>query len=220
VHLPEINAETIRNAIIFLIALILSITVHEFGHAFVADRLGDRLPRSQDRVTLNPIAHIDIMGTIILPLLIALTHAPLLGWGKPVLTNPAAYTRKLRMKTGHLIVAAAGPFMNLVLATVVTLVLFIYVHVATVKPEIYFVIRTLIELNIILMFFNLIPLPPLDGGTVLRGLLPDRYEHFMDPLDTYGGFILLALVFTGAISFVLGPAYYVVVQWYHLWGLV
>ena len=217
--LPEINAQTIRNAIIFLIALILSIAVHEFGHAFVADRLGDRLPRSQGRVTLNPLEHIDIIGTIVMPLMIAFTGAALLGWGKPVQTNPAAYTRRLRMKTGHLLVAAAGPFMNLVLALVVTLALFIYTHVATVSPHIDFVIRTLIELNITLMFFNLLPLPPLDGGTVLRGLLPDRYEHYMDPLDTYGGFILLALVFTRAINHILGPVMYVTLQWYHLWGL-
>src|SRR5215471_20248019 len=85
---PALIGEIIRD----LIALIISIAVHEFGHALVADRLGDRLPRHQGRVTLNPIAHIDIIGTIVMPLMIAFTGAPLLGWGKPVQTNPAAYS--------------------------------------------------------------------------------------------------------------------------------
>src|SRR5262245_55179839 len=104
------SPERIRLAIVYLLALIVSIAFHEFGHAFMADRLGDRLPRSEGRVTLNPFAHIDLIGTIVLPLLMFLNPGLRgLGWGKPVRTNPVAYTRRLRMKVGHLIVAAAGP---------------------------------------------------------------------------------------------------------------
>src|SRR5438477_12754816 len=114
------DPQVILYALIYVIALVLSVTVHEFGHAWVADRLGDRLPRSQGRVTLNPLAHIDPIGTILMPLLIVFAPgAPLLGWGRPVQTNPAAYTRRLRMKHGDMLVSAAGPAMNLILAFVV-----------------------------------------------------------------------------------------------------
>jgi Zn-dependent protease len=219
--LPQITAEAVRDAITYLIALILSIAVHEFGHAYMADRLGDRLPRMQGRVSLNPIRHIDVIGTIVMPLVVAFTHAPLLGWGKPVQTNPASYTRRLRMKIGHLLVAAAGPSMNLVLAVVVTTALFAYSRVAqTWNPHIVENLVLLIRLNITLMFFNLLPLPPLDGGAVLRGLLPDRYEHYMDPLDTYGGFILLALLFTHGLDYIMMPVMFLIRQWFALWGLM
>jgi len=213
----DLSPDKIRTAITYLIALILSIAVHEFGHAFVADKLGDRLPRSQGRVTLNPIAHIDPIGTIMMPLVITFTGAPLLGWGKPVLTNPLAYTRKLRMKVGHMLVAAAGPAMNGLLALVVSIVFVVYLRVThqdqgAVATNLWLLIR----LNIILMFFNLLPLPPLDGGTVLRGLLPDQFDAILDPLQRYGAFILLALLMTGLLSYLMGPAIFVIQQWGNL----
>jgi Zn-dependent protease len=198
----------IAKAITYLIALILSITVHEYGHALLADRLGDRLPRTQGRLTLNPLAHIDPLGTILLPLLVVFTGAPLFGWGRPVQTNPAGYTRRLRAKTGHMLVAAAGPAMNLVLALVVSALLILYVRIAADHTEPHLVANAilLIQLNLILMFFNLLPVPPLDGGAVLRGLLPDSAAGFLDPLQRYGGFILLALLFTGFLGVVMAPA--------------
>jgi len=217
----SISQEQIGQAIVFLIALILSIAVHEFGHAFVADRLGDPLPRHQGRVTLNPIAHIDLWGTIVLPLVIVFSNAPLLGWGKPVQTNPLAYTRRLRMKTGHLIVAAAGPAMNLVLGVVVSLILVAYLQFAPGPQSRMFVHNTelLISLNFTLMFFNLIPLPPLDGGTVLKGLLPDRYDAFLEPLERYGSFVLLAVVATRLINPLLAPVGYAIGKWFELLGV-
>jgi Zn-dependent protease len=213
VNSPSIDQ--IRTAVTYLIALILSIAVHEFGHAFVADRLGDRLPRSQGRVTLNPIAHIDPIGTIVMPLVIAFTGMPLLGWGRPVQTNPVAYTRKLRMKTGHMLVAAAGPAMNLVMAFVVSIIWVVLLRfVPTLIGSAFDVnARLLIRLNLVLMFFNLIPLPPLDGGTVLRGLLPDSADVILRPLQQYGGFILLALLMSGTLSVVMTPVAHVTHAW-------
>src|SRR5688572_21439230 len=116
----ELTPERLQYAVVQMVVLILSIAVHEFGHAFVADRLGDRLPRSQGRVTLNPIAHIDPIGTLAMPILGILIMGGIgFGWGRPVMVSPMAFTRKLRMKTAHLLVAAAGPFMNLVFGVVI-----------------------------------------------------------------------------------------------------
>src|SRR5688572_2554854 len=117
----EINAETMRWIIQALIILLLSIAVHEFGHAFVADKLGDRLPRSQGRVTLNPLAHADPIGTFVFPLLgLVLTQGAStgFGWGRPVQVNPQSFTRKYDMRTGHMFVAFAGPSMNVIFGTV------------------------------------------------------------------------------------------------------
>lgn len=112
----DLSPEQIRWIIQALIILILSICVHEFGHAIVADKLGDPLPRSQGRTTLNPAAHADPIGTLLFPLiaLVATKGASLgFGWGKPVQVSPRHFTRKVSMRTGHMLVAAAGPCMNL-----------------------------------------------------------------------------------------------------------
>src|SRR5579883_1856148 len=111
----------IPRAVSFLIALILSISVHEFSHAWVADRLGDPTPGRQGRVTLNPLAHIDWIGTVLIPLSMVINPGmPLLGWGKPVQVQPFLFTRKMSMRAGHALVAAAGPLSNLALAILVS----------------------------------------------------------------------------------------------------
>jgi len=201
--------EKVREAVVFIIALVLSIAVHEFGHAFSADKLGDRTPRLQGRVTLNPIVHADPVGTLILPLMMVLfSPGMLFGWGRPVQINPAAFTRRLRMKTGHLIVAAAGPAMNVALAVLLTLLpgILLATGVLDNAPNIVQGIAMVIQLNWVLCFFNLIPIPPLDGGAVLAGLLPDRYSRHLDLLNQYGMFILIGLLVTGALRFFLWPA--------------
>src|SRR5215471_16241404 len=108
----DISPDQVRAAILYLIAFLVSVSVHEFGHAFMADRLGDKLPRSQGRVTLSPLAHYDLIGTIVLPLLAAFNPGwPMLAWGRPVQTNPQAYTTRLPRRVGHMLVAAMGPLM-------------------------------------------------------------------------------------------------------------
>lgn len=201
----------VRDAVVFLIALILSIAVHEFGHAISADRLGDKTPRYQGRVTLNPLAHADPIGTLVMPLVIFFTGWPLIGWGKPVMVNPAAFTRKLRMKTAHLLVAAAGPAMNVLLALIITIIFALLVKVGLLRPgtDVFNGVRTVITLNWALAFFNLIPCPPLDGGTVLAGLLPDRFDNVNQFLRQYGFLILIGLLVTGAIGYFLIPAFYI-----------
>ena len=201
----------VRDAVVFLIALVLSIAVHEFGHAIAADRLGDSTPRRQGRVTLNPLVHADPIGTLVMPLVIFFTGWPLIGWGKPVMVNPAAFTRKLRMKTAHLLVASAGPAMNVLLALLATIIFAVLVKVGllTLGTDLARGVERVILLNWALAFFNLIPCPPLDGGTVLAGLLPDRFDNVNQFLQQYGFMILIGLLITGAVSYFLIPAFYI-----------
>jgi Zn-dependent protease len=206
---PE-NLQHLRDGVVYLVALILSICVHEFGHAYVADRLGDRLPRSQGRVTLNPIAHIDPIGTLLIPMIQFFSPGVrLLGWGKPVQISLSArdITRRMSVKTANLLIAAAGPAMNLLFGLVLTAVFAAMLRFAgeTQLPLTVYV-ATVINMNIGLAFFNLLPCPPLDGGAVLAGLLPRRYEFIAETLQRYGFMILLALVLTGGLSYFMIPA--------------
>lgn len=186
-----------RMVIVNFVTLVLSICVHEFGHAFVADRLGDSLPRRQGRVTLNPLVHADPIGTIALPLFMLIFSGTIgFAWGKPVQVQPAAMTRKLRMRTAHLFVAIAGPCMNVLFAVVLGLVTFFLVRTSVVSPysDIYPALLSAIFMNCILAFFNLIPAPPLDGGTVLEGLLPTRALPTFYKLAPYGVLVLIAVL--------------------------
>jgi Zn-dependent protease len=190
------------NPLVFLITtvgLLLSLTIHEFAHAFMADRLGDPTPRHQGRLTLNPLAHLDPLGTVLL----LLTH---FGWGKPVQFDP--HNLKNPLQDGAL-VAAAGPAMNLLVAFLLSLLL--RFHVVT-GPLLSFALAQIIFINIGLALFNLIPVHPLDGSKVILAVLPRQlayeYENFM---GQFGYFVLLALIlplFNGVapVSLLLSPA--------------
>jgi Zn-dependent protease len=218
----DISADNVRVALFSLIAFVVSVSVHEFGHAFVADRLGDRIPRLQGRLTLSPMAHIDLIGTIAVPLFGALSGFPLIAWGKPVQTNPANYTKRFSMTTGHMLVAAAGPFMNLVLAVFASVVIVILGKAGVLSPVLMqALIGYLVLLNIMLLFFNLIPLGPLDGAAVMEGLLPRSMYRFVELNRKYGMLVLLLLFFAPqlgvpGLNFVLRPAYFVAGVWIDL----
>jgi Zn-dependent protease len=205
----DISTDQVRLALLSLIAFIVAVSVHEFGHAFVADRLGDRIPRLQGRLTLSPMAHIDPLGTIILPLVGAFLpgQVPLLAWGKPVQTNPMSYTRKLSRRTGHMLVALAGPAMNLVLALVTSVVFIALGKAGLLRPELgAALIRYFLALNISLMIFNLLPLPPLDGAAVLAGILPESLQPIVHTIERYGVFLLFILIATRAMRVLMLPA--------------
>jgi Zn-dependent protease len=215
----DITADHVRVALFGLAALVISISVHEFGHAFVADRLGDRIPRLQGRLTLSPMSHVDPIGTLALPLFSAFTGFPLLGWGKPVQTNPANYTQRFSMKVGHMLVAAAGPFMNLLLAVLVSVVIIVLGKVSLLPLWLAgWLITYLVTLNIVLMFFNMIPLGPLDGAAVLEGLLPRSMYRIVELNRKYGMLVLLGLFFAPSLGvpglgFVMRPAYIIINAW-------
>lgn len=185
--------------VIVLLCFVVSITVHEFAHAWTANRLGDDTARLLGRITLNPVAHFDPIGFLFL-LLIALGGG-LLGWGKPVPVNPY---RLAGGKRGMALVAAAGPLSNLVIALALGLPIRLLPGVFASLPDLaQRFIGTLVLLNIALVAFNLIPLPPLDGLKILTGFLPDFWTHTLARIEQYG-FVILFLLFFVAPGVILG----------------
>lgn len=168
------------------LALIISITVHEFCHALAADRLGDPTPRSLGRLTLNPVAHADLIGTIFLPLMSAFTGIPTIGWAKPVPIDPYNFQHP---KKDEILVSLAGPAGNIFLALIVSL-LFKFFGIQNV------LLYLLILINISLAVFNLLPIPPLDGSKIFLNLLPqDKSLQWQETFDRYGFILLIILVF-------------------------
>ena len=175
----------------WLIALAVAITVHEFAHALAADRLGDPTPRLQGRLTLNPLAHLDPLGTLML--LIAR-----FGWGKPVVFDPFNLKNPQRDAA---IISFAGPVSNIVLATAVSLILRAFLS-GPYAMVAYIIIQPIIIMNVFLAIFNLVPIHPLDGFKIVGGLLPAEYARQWQELESYGMIFLLFLVFPvfGGIS--------------------
>lgn len=208
----DFSSETLTKVGIYLICLLISIAIHEYCHALAADRLGDSTPEQQGRLTLNPIVHADPVGTFIMPIVAAFTAFPLLGWGRPVETQPRHYTRKLSMRGGMALVAVAGPFGNLVLVLLVLGVAAVMGRTMGISEGISMLLLTMLQLNVLLMLFNLLPLHPLDGGKILAAFLPTRLEFIDEFLLRYGGWILLGLVLLGGslLGLVLGPVFTVV----------
>ena len=183
-----------------------SLTVHEAAHAWSADRLGDPTARMLGRTSLNPIVHVDLIGTIILPLVAVLSNLPIIGWAKPV---PVNINRLKQPRRDFMLVAAAGPASNLVLAALGAIALR-----STLGAEGLTSGHPLVQLvfiNVLLAVFNLIPVPPLDGGNVLAGLLPPSAADVFVRLRPYGFLILYALVLTDVLSMlILPPAFFLV----------
>lgn len=185
--------------------IILSLTVHEAAHAWSAERLGDRTARLLGRVSLNPAVHVDPIGTILFPLIAMITGAPLLGWAKPVPVNTMQLGRNWKEK--FMAIAAAGPASNLVLAAIGAIALRLVLGPLgqpTTAPVVD-VLVTAVELNVLLAVFNMVPLPPLDGGNVLAGLLRGNAARVFEQIRPYGFLILYGLMFSGILSTLIGP---------------
>jgi Zn-dependent protease len=179
-----------------LVFLLLSLSVHEAAHAWTSDRLGDPTARMLGRITLNPLAHIDWIGTVLFPLIALLTHLPLLGWAKPV---PVNFRNLKAPRRDFALVALAGPVSNLALAALATpIFLMMYGDGAIDMGTI--LAASFVVLNVSLAVFNLIPFPPLDGGNVLSGFVPESVAAAIDKVRPYGFILLYALLFTGALS--------------------
>jgi Zn-dependent protease len=180
--------------------LLFSLTVHEAAHAWTADRLGDSTARMLGRVSLNPTVHVDPIGTILFPLIALLTNVPLLGWAKPVPVNILNLHGNWREK--YMLIAAAGPASNLILAVIGAVAFQLFATGPARMP-----IAALVKLNVLLAVFNMLPIPPLDGGNVLAGLVRGSVADQIDRLRPYGFLILYALMFTGILWRLIGPVY-------------
>jgi Zn-dependent protease len=182
--------------------VLISLTIHEAAHAWTAERLGDSTARLLGRVSLNPIVHIDPIGTILLPLLAAYSGLPIIGWAKPV---PVNVSRLRRGRQDFMLVAAAGPISNLLQAVVGAIGFRLLSAGPTGGGLAAQVCVAYVVINLLLAFFNLIPVPPLDGGNVLAGLLPASAEPMFHILRQYGFIVLYALMLTGVLNAIIEP---------------
>lgn len=191
---------------IWILPVVFAITVHEVAHGWVAKRLGDPTAERLGRLTLNPIKHIDPIGTLLVPGVLMIVGGFIFGWAKPV---PVTYENLRRPKRDMALVAIAGPGVNLIMALlwalVAKLALALPETAAWVKTPLMFMGVAGVSINIVLMVLNLLPLPPLDGGRVAVGLLPGPLGYRLSLLEPYGFFILLALLITGLLGLILGP---------------
>ncbi len=195
--------DAIQDLAVYALPVLFAITLHEAAHAYAARYFGDLTAYSQGRMSLNPLKHIDPIGTIAIPLLLKLIGSPFLfGYAKPV---PVDFSRLRNPKKDMLWVALAGPLANLAMA-LAWMVLFFVLDAAGLDEEyFYLVAKAGILTNLVLFAFNMFPLPPLDGGRVMTSLLPNRYAFRFARLEPYGFFIVLALMMLNLLHFWMLP---------------
>jgi Zn-dependent protease len=190
-----------KQLVLYLVTMLLSLSVHEFAHAFVANSLGDDTPRRQGRLTLSPLAHYDIWGTFLIPVLAIMAGGiPFIGWARPVQTNPEKYTRRLSMRNGHRLVASAGPLSNLLLAVLSVGLLTLLLRTDSIghngtADAFGTLLLAMTQVNIGLCVLNFIPLPPLDGSR----LLPSSLDDFQRTIAPYSFFIMLVILNVGQL---------------------
>jgi len=198
-----LSPDLIRNLVLNLVPMVLSLSVHEFAHAFVADKLGDDTPRRQGRLTLSPLEHYDVFGTLIIPAVgVMFSGYSLIGWARPVEVSPQHFSRRVSMRTGMALVAIAGPLSNLVLATLAVAALAV---VARTSPGLFFaqdgrgalvyLLRAMYVLNVGLFVFNLLPIPPLDGSR----LLPRSLDSLQESIAPMSMLVLMLILYVDGL---------------------
>lgn len=196
----------VQRIAIWALPLIFAVTVHEAAHGWVADKLGDPTARSLGRITLNPLPHIDPVGTLLVPILMLTFTGFLIGWAKPV---PVAMNKLHSPRRDMAIVAAAGPGVNLLMALIWSLLLVLAHNLIHSLPAVALPLLLMsvagVFVNLVLMALNLLPIPPLDGGRVVNGFLPAGLSRLYMRIEPFGIFILIGLLLTGLIGAVLMP---------------
>ena len=200
---------------LFYLPLLFSLCVHEWAHAWTAKLKGDLYAETQGRLTLNPVAHADMVGTVFLPLMALFTGLPVFGWAKPV---PVLESALKNPKEDMFWIALAGPLSNFIMALIGGLLigLFYLFSVFSFAPELMKMGEVFIYINLLLGFFNLIPLHPLDGGKVLARFLPAKWNIFLENTQMYSSFILIGLFIVGGFQYIAFPAMFltqILTQW-------
>jgi len=198
--------EKILTYVIQFAVVLFAISIHEAAHGWMANFFGDPTAKLQGRITLNPIAHIDLVGTIIFPLLLIAMGAPVFGWAKPVMVNP--YNLR-NPKRDHMYIAAAGPGANII-ASIVTIIIFIVLKrlniITLMNPGIIaLILFYLIVINVFLAIFNLIPIPPLDGSGIIEGLLKGQALESYQKIKPFGFIILIVIIYAGFLDILARP---------------
>ena len=199
---------------LLLAVLIASLTFHEAAHAWAADRLGDPTARLLGRLSLNPLVHIDLIGTVLFPLIAISTGVPLIGWAKPV---PVDVRNLAAPRRDFALVAAAGPASNLVLALAAAgafaVIRALGDDAGPVAYAVVVAVLNAVVINVLLAVFNLIPVPPLDGGNILLGVLPASLVGAVERIRPYGIFVLYGLMFSGLLSRITYPVQDAILGW-------
>lgn len=195
--------DIIQTIAVYAIPVLFAITLHEAAHAYAAKYFGDLTAYSQGRMSLNPLQHIDLFGTILIPLALALMSSPFLfGYAKPV---PVDFSRLRNPKKQMAWVALAGPAANLFMA-LLWMIIFISLDAAGMREEYFFLVaKAGFKINLVLFAFNLFPLPPLDGGRIMTSILPNRYAYKFTRLEPYGFFIVLGLLMLNLLQYWMIP---------------
>jgi len=198
--------------LVLMVVLVGSLSVHEAAHAWAANRLGDPTARRLGRLSLNPAVHVDVIGTLVFPLVAISTGLPLIGWAKPV---PVDFRHLRHPRRDFAVIAAAGPASNLVLAVLgaATLAAFGGLDAVREGSLLADVGVRFVLLNVLLAVFNMIPVPPLDGGNVLMGVLPASGATLIERVRPYGFLLLYALMLTGVLSAIMRPVQRFVLGW-------
>jgi len=212
---------SIVRIIIDIAVILFAVTIHEVSHGFLAYKLGDPTPEVQGRLTLNPVSHLDLVGSIIVPFVLIVSRLPVFGWAKPIMINPQNFSGDYKqVKRKSAAIAFAGPASNFLVAILAAGILRLLfsvdpgirsvLYTSSSKPSsvlagVGFILFELFIINVFLGLFNLIPIPPLDGGNILLGILPDEYARMLEQIQPYGFIILLVLIFTGLHRFFIIP---------------
>jgi len=195
---------SLETAIPAFLILLASLSFHEAAHAWASNKLGDPTAKMLGRLTLNPLAHIDWIGTVAFPLVLALSGLPVFGWAKPV---PVDMRYLASPRRDFALVALAGPVSNVILATGLIVILQAQGGLVpeTGVTQTGLLLYTAIYINLILAVFNMLPIPPLDGGNVLAGLVPESMAQMVDRVRPFGVFVIYGLMLTGGLNFVFEP---------------
>jgi len=200
------HLSTLQKFAVWVLPVLFAITVHEVAHGWIASKLGDKTALIMGRLTLNPLKHIDLIGTILVPAILLMLGGIVFGWAKPV---PVTYENLNKPKRDMAIVAAAGPFSNLIMAIIwagiAKLGVVLYQAGFAWALAIVLMGQAGILINLLLMAINLIPIPPLDGSRIVSGFLPNKASLVYNRLEPYGFFILLFLLITGILGLIISP---------------